>query len=360
MAKTRHEEVEDLLPQKRRNPNINTEVNSILATAASKEELNSPASDLLQMTASKAPRTLSPTAKPRSDELVGSQFPQAAMPGDPNPRDATSSHADLPEQASSQVIQEQTSASLQCHLFTNDTITAASSSNTIFKEHSSSCSNQADRDIIPNPPLFSSPRYPVQNYMEPDQESQVDINRRWRIFLTAHKAQMTLFSEADSEEDELRIINRYYWLPHHREIYMLYCHLNATKNSHTDIHAKRITLQAIDNVSKPAFQDIRPSEDEYLYALTHHLSHTATATKFTTIMDARQIHNSFIDPRPWDTFQRVSTNAGSIKMTLWILQWFKLRLTYQEHILCNIDRAVFGSYHKRERFLTLHPLFFSS
>ena len=98
MAKTRHDEVEDLLPQKRRNPNINTEVNSILATAASKEELNSPASDLLQMTASKAPRTLSPTAKPRSNELVGSQFPQAAMPGDPNPRDATSSNADLPEQ----------------------------------------------------------------------------------------------------------------------------------------------------------------------------------------------------------------------------------------------------------------------
>ena len=173
--------------------------------------------------------------------------------------------------------------------------------------------------------------------MEPDQESQNDINRRWRIFLTAHKAQMSLFSEADSNEDKLRIINRYYWLPHHRKIYMLYRHLNATENSHTDIHAKRITLQAIDNVSKPAFQDIKPSEDEYLYALTHHLSHTATATKFTTIMDARQTHNSFIDPRPWDTFQRVSTNAGSIKMTSWILQWFKLRLTYQEHILCNIN-----------------------
>ena len=66
----RHEEKKDSLLQKRSN-NINYEFNSTLATAASKEELNSPDSALLQITASKAPRTQSPTAQSRRKELVG-------------------------------------------------------------------------------------------------------------------------------------------------------------------------------------------------------------------------------------------------------------------------------------------------
>ena len=100
---------------------------------------------------------------------------------------------------------------------------------------------------------------------------------------------------------------------------MLYCHLNATEDSHTDIHAKRITLQAIDNASKPALQDVRQSDDEYIYALTHHLSNTAAATEFFTIMDARLTHNSCIDPRSWETIKHIFTNAGCIKMTSWTL-----------------------------------------
>ena len=103
------------------------------------------------------------------------------------------------------------------------------------------------------------------HYIEPDQAARDDINRKWRIFLREHQHQMSLFSKAPNDEERLRIIHRYYWLPHHREIYLLYCHLNATEDSHTDIHAKRITLQAIENASNPALQDVRPSYDEYIY-----------------------------------------------------------------------------------------------
>ena len=182
-----------------------------------------------------------------------------------------------------------------------------------------------------------------------------DINRKWRIFLREHQHQMSLFSNAFNDEERLRIIHRYYWLPHHREIYMLYCHLNAIEDSQTDIHAKRITLQAIDNASNPALQDIRPSDDEYIYALTHHLSNTE-ATEFHTIMDVpnspRDI--SCLSPRTWDSNEHVVTNVGYIKITSRTLQWFKVRLTFQEHVLHSINNTIHGPDHKRFRFMNLH------
>ena len=132
---------------------------------------------------------------------------------------------------------------------------------------------------------------------------------------------MSLFSDATNDEERLRIIHRYYWLPHHREIYMLYCHLQAAEDLHTDIHAKRISLQAIEDVSNPAFQDVRSTDDKYIYALTHHLSYT-TATEFHTIMDSPLLpRTSCFNPRSWDSTDHIATNAKCIKFTSWILQW---------------------------------------
>ena len=166
---------------------------------------------------------------------------------------------------------------------------------------------------------------------------------------------MSLFFKATNDEGRLRIIHRYYWLPHHHEIYMLYCHLQATKDSHTDIHAERISLQAIKDVSNPAFQDVRPTDAEYIYALTHHLSDT-TATEFHTILDSPLLPQSdCFTPRSWDSMDYIATNDKCIKLTSWILQWFKVRLTFQEHILCCINSTINGPIHKRKRFHKLHP-----
>ena len=130
---------------------------------------------------------------------------------------------------------------------------------------------------------------------------------------------MKLFSSATTSEERLRIIKRYYWLPHHREIYILYCHLNATEDSHTDHHAKRITLQAIENASNPALQDVRPSDEDYIYALTHHLSDTLVID-FHTIVDGSNIlNNSCITSRSWDN-THVATTKGHLTTTAWTLQ----------------------------------------
>ena len=114
----RQEEKEGTLLHKRSN-NINNEFHSLLAPATSQEEFNS---TLLHITAFKARRTLSPNAKPRREELVGTQFPQVlGAPGNPNPRcDNISLQADLLENKPSQVNQEQATALLQYPLFNND------------------------------------------------------------------------------------------------------------------------------------------------------------------------------------------------------------------------------------------------
>ena len=54
---------------------------------------------------------------------------------------------------------------------------------------------------------------------------------------------MNLFTNAASDEEKLQIIKRYHWLPDEREIYVLHCHLNASINTDTEFHARRITLQ---------------------------------------------------------------------------------------------------------------------
>ena len=109
----RQEEKEGTLLHKR-SSNINNEFHSLLAPATSQEEFNLPDSNLVHMTAFKAQRTLSPTAKPRRDELVGTQFPQLlGAPENFNPRCAISSQADLLENTPSQVNQEQATALLQ-------------------------------------------------------------------------------------------------------------------------------------------------------------------------------------------------------------------------------------------------------
>ena len=53
----------------------------------------------------------------------------------------------------------------------------------------------------------------------------------------------------------------------------------------------------------------------------------------------------------------IATNSKRIKFTTWIHQWFKARLTFQEHILYCINSTIYGSIHKRKRFLKLHPYF---
>ena len=141
-----------------------------------------------------------------------------------------------------------------------------------------------------------------------------------------------------------------------RDLYTL-LPLNATEDSHTDIHAKRITLQAIENASNPALQDVRPSDEEYIYALTHHLSDTLV-TDFHTIMDAPNMpSNSCLTPRTWDSNAHIATNAGHIKITSWTLQRFKTRLTYQEHTLHCINNTIHGPDHSRSRFLNLYPYY---
>ena len=138
---------------------------------------------------------------------------------------------------------------------------------------------------------------------------------------------------------------------------MLYCHLQATEDSHTDIHAKRITLQAIDDASNLALQDVRPSDDEYIYDLTHHLSNTE-ATEFYTILDTPlKPRTSCFNPRTWDSNEHIATNAGCTKFTSWTLQWFKVRLTFQEHTLHCINSTIFGTTHKHQRFMKLHPYY---
>ena len=171
---------------------------------------------------------------------------------------------------------------------------------------------------------------------------------------------MSLFFKATDDEERLRIIHRYHYLPQHNEIYMLYCYLQATEDSHTDIHAKRISLQAIEDASKPAFQDVTPTDDEYIYALTHHLSDTA-ATEFHTLLDSPfRPRTSCFTPRSWDSMDHIATNSNCIKLTTWILQWFKVRLTFQEHILHCINSTIYGPIHKRKRFHKLHPYFLTS
>ena len=165
---------------------------------------------------------------------------------------------------------------------------------------------------------------------------------------------MKLFFSATTDEERLKIIKRYYWLPHHCEIYILYCYLNAPADSDNEYHARRITLQAIENISAPALQDIRPSDDEYIYALTHHLSDTSV-TDFHTIMNDPNIpSNSCLTPRSWDN-TNVLTTKGDLTITAWALQCFKTRLTHQEHTLNCIDHTIYGPDHKRLRFLNLHP-----
>ena len=168
---------------------------------------------------------------------------------------------------------------------------------------------------------------------------------------------MSLFSNAFNDEERLRVIHRYYWLPHHREIYLLYCYLNTPEDSQTDIYAKRITLQAIDNASNLALQDNRPSDDDYIYALTHHLSNTEV-TEFHTIMDTCLIpHSSCPNPRTWDSNEHIATTIGCVKNISWTLQWFEVRLTFQEHILHCINNTIYGPDHKRLRFMNMHSFY---
>ena len=60
---------------------------------------------------------------------------------------------------------------------------------------------------------------------------------------------MKLFFRATTDTVKLEILKRYYWLPHHREIYMLHRYLDAPADSDIEYRARRITLQAIENVS---------------------------------------------------------------------------------------------------------------
>ena len=165
---------------------------------------------------------------------------------------------------------------------------------------------------------------------------------------------MSLFFAATNDEERSRIIHRYYWLPHHHEICILYCYLQATEDSYTNIHAKRISLQAIKDVPNAAFQDVRPTDDEYIYALSNHLSDTAT-DEFHTILDSPLLpRTACFTPRSWDSMDHIATDSKCIKLTTWILQWFKVRLTFQEHILNSINSTIYGPIHKCKCFHKLH------
>ena len=73
-------------------------------------------------------------------------------------------------------------------------------------------------------------------------------------------------------------------------------------------------------------------------------------------MDAPNLpRTSCLSPRTWDSNEHVAINVGYIKITSRTLQWFKVRLTFQEHILHFINNTIYGPDRKRSRFMNLHP-----